>query len=280
MRYFRNRLPRAITVKSYAEARTWLAHFAESNFHLVFLIGAPGLGKSQMALQVLDQRRHAFIEGHATPLAFYQKLWEHRDEPVVIDDENSFVKHPGKLALMACLCQSNPIKTLRWDSTAKYLEERGLPTQFRTASPVLIVTNQLRNLSAQVAALLDRGQPLFFEPSVDEIHREVADWFTDREIYGFIGDWLPLIPDLSMRDYVKARNMKKAGMDWQELLKQQWRCSKLARVLGLLNDTSFATEEDRVRAFVGNGGSRATYFRNVARLKRLGVWPREKNVRP
>jgi hypothetical protein len=260
-------------LRTYAEARTWIERYATGDFKLLFIIGRPGLAKSQMAKQALGERPHAYFECHATKLAFYCKLFEHRDQPVVIDDENSLVKDPGKLALVNCLCQTNPVKTLRWDSTTKILEERGVPAEFDTASPVLVITNHLRNISAQVTAMLDRGQPLLFEPPGEEIHREAANWFTDKEIYAFIGDCLALIPDLSMRDYVKALEIKKAGLDWKELLKQQWRCGKLSRVLELVRDSSFASEEERVRAFAGAGGSRATYFRCVAKLKRLGVWP-------
>ena len=56
----------------------------------------------------------------------------------------------------------------------------------------------------------------------------MADWFDDVEVYEFIGEWLPVIPELSMRDYIKAREIKKAGMDWRTLLHRQWKCSRLA----------------------------------------------------
>jgi hypothetical protein len=248
----------------------WLTNFVGGVFNLLFLIGRPGLSKSQRALHAIGERRHAWIECHATKLALYCKLYEHRDEPVIIDDENSLVADPGKLALMNSLCQTNPVKTLRWDSTTRLLEERRVPTEFRTGSPVLVITNRLRNITPQIAAMIDRGQPLLFEPPAAEVHRAVADWFPDKEVYDFIGKWLPFIPDLSMRDYVKARQMKKAELDWQSLLHRQWKSSRLARVAALRADPSFATEEDRVQAFVAHGGSRATYFRDVARLRRLG----------
>ena len=143
---------------------------------------------------------------------------------------------PGKLALMNSLCQTNAVKTLRWDSTTRLLEERRAPAEFRTGSPVLVITNRLQNLTPQVAAMIDRGQPLLFEPAAAEVHRVAADWFPDKEVYDFIGEWLPFIPDLSMRDYVKARQIKRAGLDWQTLLHRQWKSSRLARVAALRAD--------------------------------------------
>ena len=268
-----DRLPRAITLRTYDDARFWLTRYAEGAFSLLFLVGRPGISKSQMALQAIGDWPHAFFECHATKLAFYCKLFKHRNQLVVIDDEVNFVKDPGKLALMNSLCQTNPVKTLRWDSTTKILDKWGVPPEFTTSSSVLVITNRLRNISPQTAAMIDRGLPLHFQPSSAEIHREVANWFTDRETYDFIGQWLPLIPGLSMRDYVKAERMKKAGMDWRTLLLQQWKCSRLGFVAGLLADTSFKTEEERVQAYVAKGYSRATYYRDLDKLRRCGLMP-------
>jgi hypothetical protein len=266
------RLPRGIPLRSYDGARAWLARFAEENFNLLFLVGRPGIGKSQMAIQAVSGRRHVMIECHATKLAFYIKLYQHRDELVVIDDEVNFVKDSGKVALMNSLCQTNPVKTLRWDSTTGILGDLGIPAEFTTRSPVLVITNRLSNLNTHTAAMLDRGQPLSFQPSSAEIHREVANWFTDKEIHDFIGEWLSFIPGLSMRDYVKASQMKKAGMDWRKLLQMQWKCSRLALVAALRGDKSFATDEERVMAFVAQGYSKATYYRDLEKLRRYGVF--------
>ncbi|VTR92889.1 Uncharacterized protein OS=Aeromonas phage Aes516 PE=4 SV=1 [Gemmata massiliana] len=269
-----DRLSRSITVRSFDELTPWLAGFVASKFHLLFLIGRPGLGKSQRAMAALDGSPHAWIDCHATKLAMYCTLYRHRDEPVVIDDETSLLTDPGKLTLMNALCQTNAVKTLRWDSTTRLLAERGVPPEFRTSSPVLVITNRLRAISASVVAMIDRGQPLLFQPTAATIHEAVADWFTDREIYAFIGAWLGLIPGLSMRDYVKARAMKDAGLDWRTLLHRQWKSGKLARVAALRADLSFATEEGRVQAFVAGGsGSRASYFRYLKKLQTLGTIP-------
>ncbi len=269
-----DRLPRAITLRSYDDLDPWLCSFATGTFPLLFLIGRPGLGKTQRALRVLSGQPHAWIDCHATKLAVYCRLFEHRDRPVVIDDENSLVTEPGKLSLLNALCQTNPEKILRWDSTTRLLEERGVPAEFRTTSPVLVITNRLRNTTAQVAAMIDRGQPLLFQPPAAVIHASAAEWFRDTEIHAFIGAWLPVIPGLSLRDYVKAEAMKRAGMDWRTLLHRQWRSDKLARVAALKADLSFGSEENRVRAFTQGGfGSRASYYRYGKRLQSLGVHP-------
>lgn len=264
-------LPRALIISSYDDLKPWLLAFAARTFALVFLIGRPGLGKSQRAQRTLEERPHVWIDCHATKLAMYCLLYQHRDQPIVIDDENTLLSALEKVGLMNALCQTNPVKTLRWDSTTKLLDERGVPSQFQTSSPVLVITNRLRAHTAPVRAMIDRGQPLLFQPTAPAIHAEVANWFTDREIYAFFGTWLGAIPGLSMRDYVKAQSMKAAGLDWRTLLHRQWKSHKLARVAALRADPAFLTEEARVRAFEAGGGSRASYFRYVQKLRDLGA---------
>lgn len=265
-------LPRAIRIASYADLEQWVANFRSGNFPLLFVIGRPGLGKSQLVLQALADVPHAWVECHVTAMAMYRRLYENRDRPVVIDDESSMLKDGPKVSLMNALCQTNPVKTLRWDTSSRLLEDWGVPSAFTTTSPVIVITNQLKNLNPQVSAMIDRGQPLLFEPSPAEIHDATANWFTDREVFDYIGDWLRMVPALSMRDYVKAKAMKTAGMDWRDLLLRQWRCSRIAKVAALRDDPGFATEEERAQSFVAQGlGSRATYFRDVEKLTRLGV---------
>ena len=273
MKTIDSQIPRSIRLTDYSAVAEFVDGFAQARLNLLFLIGRPGLGKSQLVQRALEGKEHAWIDCHSTKLATYMKLYRHRDQPVVIDDENSWMSDSAKLDLLNSLCQTNPVKTIRWMSTTRLLEECSVPDEFQTRSPVLIITNRLRVVSPQVRAMIDRGLPLIFQPSAATIHESVADWFTDREIHEFIGKWLAIIPGLSMRDYVKAANLKAAGMDWRSLLHRQWKSGKLARVATLRADPSFATEEDRVRAFTegGSSGSRAGYFRLVAKLRDLGI---------
>jgi hypothetical protein len=273
MKPTQERLPRANTIRTYAEVMAWMMQFVSGSFNLLFFIGNPGLGKSQLALKALGDNAHGWIEGHATTLAMYIKLFVHRDQPIIIDDESTFARDAGKVSMMSSLCQTNATKTLRWDSTTRILEEYGVPSRFNTSSPVLMITNQLRNLNLQVSALINRGQPLIFEPSAAEIHIAAAEWFSDKEIYDFIGQWLPAIPGVTMRDYIHARELKNAGFDWRTLLHKQWKSSRLAALADLLADPSFATEEQRVQAYVGKGYSKSTYYRDLKRLRRLGTVP-------
>ena len=145
----KDKLPRAITVTNYEDLSPWIAGFAKGTFNLLFLIGRPGVGKSQLAKKILEGQRHAWIDCHATKLGMYFKLFDYRNAPVVVDDENTLISDPAKLSLMNALCQTNAEKTLRWDSTTRLLEERGVPAEFTTRSSVLVITNRLKNVSSR-----------------------------------------------------------------------------------------------------------------------------------
>ncbi|MGO8901099.1 MAG: hypothetical protein ACLQU5_22495 [Isosphaeraceae bacterium] len=59
---------------------------------------------------------------------------------------------------------------------------------------------------------------LLFQPSVAEVHAQAGKWFDDREIYEWLAANLHRIHEPSLRHYVRARELKAAGMDWTGVL--------------------------------------------------------------
>lgn len=94
---------------------------------------------------------------------------------------------------MKALCQSERSKTLCWLTEAASLDSRGVPRRFTTTNRVVMVGNQWQTLSADVAALEDRGHVLVFAPSVVEIHQQAAQWFWDQEIFDMVAAPLHLM---------------------------------------------------------------------------------------
>ena len=70
-----------------------------------------------------------------------------------------------------------------------------------------------------VAALQGRGHVLVFQPSAAEVHAQAGEWFKDDEIYAWFGANLHRMREPSFRHYVRARELKAAGMNWKEVLK-------------------------------------------------------------
>jgi hypothetical protein len=251
---------KALQVATYDRLEEYLRAFSAGHFHLLILVGAGGLAKSRSVRAVLNGQA-CWIEGNATPFGMYVKLYRHRDQFVVIDDVDALYADRSGVRLLKCLCQTEEAKAVAWHSDARGLERQGVPREFTTKSRVVIITNDWKTLDKNVAALQDRGHVLFFQPSAAEVHRKAGTWFDDREIYDWFAANLHRVREPSLRHYVRARELKAAGMAWTEVLADQAENPRARLVAELLASAAYGSVAERVRAFVEKGGGcRATFF--------------------
>jgi hypothetical protein len=247
-------------ITSYQRLEAYLKAFAEGHFHLLILIGAGGLAKSRLVRAALAGKG-CWIEGNATPFGMYAKLYRHRDEFVVIDAVDALYADRSGVRLLKCLCQTEEEKAVAWHSDARSLEKQRIPREFITKSRTIIIANDWRTLNRNVAALQDRGHVLMFEPSAAEVHRKAGTWFDDAEIYEWFGKNLHRVRHPSMRHYVRARELKAAGMDWTEVLATEAENKRERLAAELLASAEYASTAERIKAFVERGGGcRATFF--------------------
>jgi hypothetical protein len=112
-----------------------------------------------------------------------------------------------------------------------------------------------------VAALQDRGHVLFFEPGAAEVHRKAGTFFDDPEIYEWFAANLHRVREPSLRHYVRARELKAAGMDWTDVLAVEAENRRARLAAELLASAAYGSTAERVRAFAEQGGGcRATFF--------------------
>jgi hypothetical protein len=268
-------LPRdAIQVDTYRELHHYLAKFADGEFGLVLLLGRPGTAKTESVKQIVGYdveeqgrtgptRRVFYVEGHAQPFGFYCGLWEYRDCLVVIDDPDQLYANPGHVRILKPLCSTRPVKRITWYSKAAMADD-GPPPSFVTSSKVILIANEWRTLNANVRALEDRAIIIHFAPGNNEVHRQVATWFDDQEVFDFMADHLANIPELSMRHYEKGRMLRRAGVpDWRTRLLQIILPDKrVAVVAALQTDPAFRSDKERIERFIRQTGlSRPTYYR-------------------
>jgi hypothetical protein len=118
-----------------------------------------------------------------------------------------------------------------------------------------------QTLNRNVAALQDRGHVVFFEPSAAEVHAQAGTWFDDPEIYLWFAANLHRVHTPSLRHYVRARELKAAGMDWTDVLAVEAENKRARLAAELLGSDAYASTAERGRAFVERkGGCRATFF--------------------
>jgi hypothetical protein len=105
----------------------YVAAFAQCLLNLLIVVGRPGLAKS------MSFRRAAagaiFFEGNASPFGMYCALYHARDRQVVIDDVDSLYANGAGVRLLKCLCQTDPVKRVAWQSAAAQLDKEGIPSQ-------------------------------------------------------------------------------------------------------------------------------------------------------
>ena len=211
-----------------------------------------------------------WIDGTATPFGIYMQAWEFRDRPLILDDVDGFYANRSGVRLLKCLCQTDPAKTLSWLTNAAALDKHGIPKSFVTTSRVAIIANRWECPNVDVAALLDRGHTISFEPSPVELHQQAASWFWDQEIFDFVADHLHLIAEHSFRTYVLAWEKKQAGLDWRQFVLSRLLTGMALEVARLKAQASFSSEGERVQIFISRGhGSRATWFNYAKKLRHV-----------
>jgi hypothetical protein len=270
----------SIVLRRNEELDPFVKAFAVGKLNLLFLVGEAGLQKSRCVRRAVEaaEGKALYLEGHVTAFEMYRELYAHVDELVLLDDADGLAGSREGVRLLKCLCQTEPRKTVSWHSANPKLEAEGIPTSFDTESRVCIIANNWKTLNENVAALEDRGHLLFFEPTALEVHRRIAEWFDDQEVYDFVAEYLHLIAKPLMRHYVNARELKRTedpAINWREAMLKRWLPPRRQVVASLKADPSFAREEDRVRTFVEQGGgSRATYFHYAKTLEPPAEMPR------
>jgi hypothetical protein len=260
-------------VTTYRELDAFVDAFAKGHLNLLIIYGRPGVGKSSIVRKRVGN--HAFtINGTASPFGIYLAAYRHLDEPIVLDDIDGLTASPQGVRLLKALSQTDPEKTVSWETQAAALDREEVPRSFQTRSQLCILANS-RFVSEDARALEDRGHVLVFDPSALEVHKQAAHWFRDHEVFEFVANHLHLFSQHSFRTYVNASERKKAGLPWQSAVLDRCLSGLTLEVAKLRADPQFACEEERARAFVGRGlGCRATYFNHAKRLRSQEDVPR------
>ncbi len=249
-----------VTVTCYAEQEQWVdAFLKEDGLNLLFLVGNPGTAKTASFKARLDEDRHHYINAaRLTSFQMFKQLYKSRNKAIILDDVDDALKHSDMARLLMALCETDDkARTVSWLGTEALLKARKgnkvvrIPQEFRTTSRVCSICNDWAILTTRFGALLDRGTVVFFDPDAAEVHRFVRRWFTDEEIYAFVGEHLADIAPHSVRYYVNAAAHKRLGLDWKAALLESWTndqtrgnaAEKL--VQRLLADTTFKTDKER-----------------------------------
>ena len=206
----------------------------------------------------------------------YKLFWKGKDKLIVIDDVDDALTDPRKKTLLKEALENEEEKEVSWGSaTDRLVDEAGnvIPTSFETTSRFCVIGNKLTaRVEEHLSALLSRAFCVEFRPTIYEVHKYVGEWFTDEEVYDFVGENLPLIIDIDVRDYNQALKFKRHGEDWKQMLRGRWtEDARLVPVLTILADPTLRSSgRRRVERYVQmTGNSRRTFMYLQAEIRRL-----------
>jgi hypothetical protein len=282
------------TLRTYSEMRKVVDAFAAPDSPLSFVVikGDPGIGKTNTFRKEV---KDAFIlECNTTPFGFYTALYANRFvSAIILDDVDTLARSPVGINLLKSVCQSDSLKTVSWNTKAA--DQEGIPRSFTTRARVMMFCNVLPGKSGNYEAVLDRAITFEFRPTAQEVHTEVKGWMERKEtatpiapiVFDFIAQHLERIVKPTFRDYVKASQMEKVGLDWRTTLRARWdedpklvSAAEIVR-LGLSGNPLYDTAIKRAMVFESWGhGGRSTFMAYQQRvLQALGL-QRIGKVRP
>ena len=210
---------------------------------------------------VLDGKA-CWIEGNATPFGMYAKLYRHRDQFVVIDDVDALYADRSGVRLLKCLCQTEEEKAVAWHSDATEPGAAGDPAGVHDQEPGRDHLQRLEDARTRTwRPSRTGGMCCCSSPARPRCTQQAGKWFDDREIYEWFAANLHRVREPSLRHYVRAKELKAAGMDWTEVLAAEDENPRARLAAELLASTAYGSTAARVKAFVEQGGGcRATFF--------------------
>ena len=211
-RSVRNHPESATVLHTFAALREYLTAFAAGGFALLGIIGHPGLTKSRHVRRTIEGTNAGYFKGYVTPLKLYAHLYQYQDRPLVFDDTNNLFQNKDTRSTLRDLTETDTYKRIEYGSTSRILEQENLPAHFNTTSPVCFVTNYWDAGDPVFQALESRAHLFVIDVSWEELHRDVAEWFWDQEIYNYIQDRLHLLGEPDARLYVKAWELKRSNL--------------------------------------------------------------------
>ncbi len=261
--------PGARIIKTYAEFEKYLRGFAKGDYRFLWIVGKPGLSKSKSIQRAVQGVEVCYLEaGQLTPIAFYEQCFRDRHKPIILDDAEDLMDNRVGFKLLCALGQSDDVKTLSYRTNFAYLANQRVPPAFQTRSTLCVLANRW----TPHPALHSRAVLVYFDPPALEIHRYVATWFNDQEVFDWFGDHLHLIAGLDCRLYGKALQDRSAGIDWRRAILETHCHDAVTKIVQDLEaDPACKTVSDRTKKFKElTKQSRATYFRVKAALEEKG----------
>ena len=125
----------------------------KGNSRGLLMYGESGLGKTYSVMRTFRELNEKFVllNGHITSLEFYNFLFKHKDEVIVLDDVNILDNEQNLNILKACLSENSRI--VQYHTTSSKLR---VPSKFLFNGKLIILLNSLPRKTENLRAVENR----------------------------------------------------------------------------------------------------------------------------
>ncbi len=251
-----------ITNEKYILLKESLKAMKKGDINILTLTGSAGAGKTFNTLEYLKEKKinYAYVNSYATPLSFYELLYENRHKDVIVFDNLHGINHPLVLAMLNSACWiSDNKRIVSYYSTSKMMEELNLPPNFEFNTNVVLLFNKL---IPGYESITNRGITIDFSFDFEEKLKVFEEIKKEAEIEKEVLDYIKVncndaTNNLSIRTMVILSKLKRSGQDFKLFAKEMLKQDENKRLLIEMTCREWTTK---------TGFSRASYYRNKHKL--------------
>ena len=229
----------------------------DNDINILTLCGSPGTGKTHTTLEYLKEKdiNYTYVNSYATPLSFYEILYNSRNKDVVIFDDLHGVNNPLILAMLKAACwTSDGAKVVSYYSTSSKMDLLDLPESFEFGARVILIFNKMIQ---GYEPITNRGITIGFNFNFEEkvkIFEDLGDVINEDVLKYVKENCNDATENLSIRSLVILSTLKDSGKDFVSFAKN---C-----VLKQNEDKRLLMELSCHEWISSTGMSRRSYFRH------------------
>jgi replication-associated recombination protein RarA len=198
----------------------------ENKVPSLLLVGGPGLGKSYMVNQVLEQANlseetdYMIIKGHSSARALFNTLRDNNGKTIIFDDCDSIFKDTSALNILKGALDSYSKRIISWNTAEE-------PETVEFTGRIIFISNL--SLDRIESAILSRSFVVDLDVTKDEMLLRMEEILENveprvelslkQEALELIKANKDVISELNMRSLIKAIRIRNSGVaNWEDLL--------------------------------------------------------------
>lgn len=195
-------------------------------FNLLVCSGDYGMGKSHRIMEYVKNEKieHAYIQSYATPLKFFEILYNNKDKKLIIFDDVNSIDNPAIVGMLKSACWSvlNNDRKVSYHTTSEKMKELELPESFEFKANIVLIFNDKYE---GYMPIINRGVSINFDFSFEDkisIFNDIKDRAElDDEVITYSQNNCTLATkNLSIRSLVILSRLKREGFDWELFAKE------------------------------------------------------------